>query len=211
MMTARTALATRAATRCWYPNCPWMLPLVLPRFGFLEFTFWQTHQFCRYRNERARSISLLTPASATSVCPILLLLLLHWLGNIRWPLFSAELRGLGSYPWLSLFPAPSLSLSLCSFLSLSLSVSLCCSVSFCLPLCLRGQLVTGFLCVEGSFVVFDLFVCLRSLDPINYVVSLAGAISLSPSSPSLSVSLSWFVCAAIWGLSAVGNRADCLS
>lgn len=87
------------------------------------------------------------------------------------------------YPFLA---ATSLSHSALFFLSLSLSI----------PLCLPGQLVTGILCVEGSFVVFDLFVCLRSLDPINYVVSLAGAISLSPSSP---LSLCLALCALQFG------------
>lgn len=105
-------------------------------------------------------------------------------------MFSAELRGLGSYPWLSLFAATSLSHSALSFLSLSLSLSLF--------LCLAGQLVTGILCVEGSFVVFDLFVCLRSLDPINYVVSLAGAISLFFPLP-LSLSFSLALCALQFG------------
>lgn len=204
MMTARTGLATRAATRCWYPNCPSMLP----RFGFLEFTFWQTHQFCRYRNERGPGvIPCSAPAAATSVCCC---------PNVPHPASVASLIRQHSLAivlcraaWVGQLPLAIpfccyLALSLCSFLPLSLYLSR--SFSVCL-----ANWSLGF-CVWKEALWF--LICLSAF--ARWILSIMWSPSLGlslclPLPPSLPRSLSCFVCTAIWGLSAVGNRADCLS
>lgn len=173
MMTARTALATRAAARC--PNLPHPCQRCIPTVPrcCLDLDFSNSH-FDRLINFVDTETSGPCPAPSTlsvasKAAPFSLpLLLLHWLGNIGCPLFAAALRGLGSYP----------------FILLPRSLSCTCSVSF--SVCLSNWSL-GF-CVWKEALWF--LICLSA--SARWILSIMW-------SPSHSLSLSVSLCALQFG------------